>query len=208
MQKGKNYVDKEQFYQLIVAYKTACAKAKKLKQIKPQIPDAAGEILLKMANKLSLRYNFINYSYRDEMVSDGIENCVMYFDYFDPAKSRNPFGYFTQVMFFAFMRRINREKKQSYIKNKMLERKIIDMILEKQEGEQDESGNLLIGHQDIEAINELNDKFEKGLTAKKKKAIVKDADRVVVVTPKQPKTKNQETKNEKVDLHSNGISRI
>ena len=73
----------------------------------------------------STRPNFINYTYRDEMISDGIENCVNYIGNFNPEKSTNPFAYFTQIIYFAFLRRIQREKKQLYIKHKSLERSIV-----------------------------------------------------------------------------------
>ena len=76
---------------------------------------------MKIAEGLSHKPNFINYTYRDEMISDGIENCLQYFDNFDPAKSKNPFAYFTQVIYFAFLRRISKEKKQTYVKYKATE---------------------------------------------------------------------------------------
>ena len=86
----------------------------------PVIPDYAGECFLKIAEKLSHRPNFINYAFREEMVSDGIENCVMYANNFNPEKSKNPFAYFTQIIYYAFLRRIEKEKKQLYIKYKTM----------------------------------------------------------------------------------------
>jgi hypothetical protein len=76
---------------------------------------------MKIAEGLSHKPNFINYTYRDEMMSDGIENCLMYFDNFDPTKSKNPFAYFTQIIYYAFLRRIQKEKKQLYVKYKATE---------------------------------------------------------------------------------------
>ena len=88
-----------------------------------------GECILKIANHLSYRPNFINYTYRDEMISDGIENSLQYIDNFDPEKSKNPFAYFTQIIYFAFVRRITKEKKQQKIKDRILKRSnISDMI--------------------------------------------------------------------------------
>ena len=87
----------------------------------PVIPDYAGECFLKIAERLSHRPNFINYAFREEMVSDGIENSVMYASNFNPEKSTNPFAYFTQIIYFAFLRRIEKEKKQLYIKYKTME---------------------------------------------------------------------------------------
>jgi DNA-directed RNA polymerase specialized sigma24 family protein len=85
------------------------------------IPDYAGECFLKIAERLSHRPNFINYAFREEMVSDGIENCVMYASNFDHEKSSNPFAYFTQITYYAFLRRIEKEKKQLYIKYKTMD---------------------------------------------------------------------------------------
>ena len=76
---------------------------------------------MKIAEGLSHKPNFINYSYRDEMISDGIENCLMYFANFDETKSKNPFAYFTQIIYYAFLRRIQKEKKQLYVKYKATE---------------------------------------------------------------------------------------
>jgi len=86
----------------------------------PIIPDYAGECFLKIAERLSHRPNFINYAFREEMVSDGIENCVMYASNFNPEKSKNPFAYFTQIIYYAFIRRIQKEKKQQQVKQKMI----------------------------------------------------------------------------------------
>jgi len=88
---------------------------------KPQVSNYIGECILKIATHLSYKPNFINYSYRDDMILDGIENCIQYIDNFDPTKSNNPFAYFTQIIYYAFLRRIAKEKKQSYIKGKLIQ---------------------------------------------------------------------------------------
>ena len=88
---------------------------------KPPVSNYIAESFLKIAEHLSYRPNFMNYPYREEMVGDGIENCLMYAHNFDPEKSKNPFSYFTQIIYFAFLRRIEKEKKQSYIKYKIME---------------------------------------------------------------------------------------
>ena len=89
---------------------------------KPRITNYLGECFLKIATHLSYKPNFVNYMFRDDMISDGIENCVQYIHNFDPERSQNPFAYFTQIIHFAFLRRIQREKRQLEIKNKILER--------------------------------------------------------------------------------------
>ena len=86
------------------------------------MPNYIGECFIKIATHLSYKPNFINYTFRDDMIADGIENCIQYVDNFDPAKSKNPFAYFTQIIYFAFLRRIQKEKKQLYIKYKSIER--------------------------------------------------------------------------------------
>lgn len=119
--KQKHYINNADFLKALVDYKEACSKAKKEKRTPPAIPNYIGECFMKIAEGLSHKPNFINYTYRDEMISDGIENCLQYFDNFDPAKSKNPFAYFTQVIYFAFLRRIGKEKKQTYVKYKATE---------------------------------------------------------------------------------------
>ena len=89
---------------------------------KPPIPRYIGECFLKIANHLSFKPNFVNYMFKEDMISDGIENCVQYIHNFNPEKSQNPFAYFTQIIHYAFLRRIQREKRQLEIKNKILEK--------------------------------------------------------------------------------------
>jgi hypothetical protein len=89
---------------------------------KPKVPNYIGECFLKIANHLSYKPNFVNYMFKDDMICDGIENCLQYINNFDPEKSQNPFAYFTQIIHYAFLRRIQREKKQMEIKNKIIER--------------------------------------------------------------------------------------
>lgn len=119
--KQKHYINNADFLKALVDYKEACKVAKKNNADLPAIPNYIGECFMKIAEGLSHKPNFINYTYRDEMMSDGIENCLQYFDNFDPEKSKNPFAYFTQVIYFAFLRRISKEKKQTYVKYKATE---------------------------------------------------------------------------------------
>ncbi len=130
-----HYVDNEKFLQVLVEYKKDVKKAKRNKEPKPKIPNYVGECFLKIAEHLSYRPNFMNYSFRDEMIADAVENCLMYFENFDPEKSSNPFAYFTQIVFYAFLRRISKEKKQQYVKYKSLENSRIfdDLVSEDME---------------------------------------------------------------------------
>lgn len=126
MKKTKNhYVNNKTLYTEMVKYKTAVMDAKENGLPPPPIPNYVGECLLLIANRLSFKANFINYSYRDDMVLDGIENCIIAIDNFDPEKSTNPFAYFTQIMKWAFVRRIQKEQKQAYVKHKNFENTLL-----------------------------------------------------------------------------------
>jgi len=118
--KSEHYVNNADFLEAMKGYRRAVNKAKKDKQEKPPVTDYIGSCFLKIANHLSYRPNFINYTFRDDMISDGIENCLQYLDNFNPSKSKNPFAYFTQIIYFAFVRRIQKEKKQVTIKQKLI----------------------------------------------------------------------------------------
>lgn len=120
-----HYVDNKQLYAVIVEYKNQLEIAELNNQDPPPIPNYVGECILQIAKRLSTKPNFINYSYREEMISDGIENCISYFNNFDPSKSDNPFAYFTQIIYYAFLRRIQKEKKQVYIKHKTAENSMV-----------------------------------------------------------------------------------
>ena len=119
--KGAHYVDNKKFLAAMVEFKEECKAAEENEQGQPAISNYIGECFLKIATHLSYRPNFINYTYRDEMISDGIENCLQYVANFNPEKSNNPFAYFTQIIYYAFLRRIAKEKKQTHVKNKMIE---------------------------------------------------------------------------------------
>ena len=116
-----HYVNNADFLAAIVEMKAKVKEAEEKGLPKPQVSNYIGECILKIATHLSYKPNFINYSYRDDMILDGIENCIQYIDNFDPAKSNNPFSYFTQIIYYAFLRRIAKEKKQTYIKGKLLQ---------------------------------------------------------------------------------------
>jgi hypothetical protein len=120
--KSVHYIDNKEFHQAMIEWKELCKEAEEAGEEKPPVTNYIGECFLKIANGLSYRPNFINYTYRSEMVSDGIENCLQYIHNFDPDKSKNPFAYFTQIIYYAFLRRIQKEKKQQHIKNKMIEK--------------------------------------------------------------------------------------
>lgn len=127
-----HYIDNKKFYTAIIQYKNDCAEADEKGEEHPRIPPYIGECLYKIATRLSLKPNFISYTYRDEMISDGLENCVNYLNNFNPEKSTNPFAYFTQIIWYAFLRRIDKEKKHLYIKQKTLENFYFEGLLAEQ----------------------------------------------------------------------------
>ena len=123
-----HYVNNKEFLQAMVEWKARCREAEEQGKPQPPITNYIGECFLKIANHLSYRPNFINYTYRDEMISDGIENCLQYCGNFNPDKSKNPFAYFTQIIYYAFIRRIQKEKKQQHIRHKVIENMNVDIL--------------------------------------------------------------------------------
>lgn len=125
-----NYINNKEFYAHLVEYKAKCKEAEANGDPIPRITETIGSAFLMIANKLSTKANFSGYTYKDEMVSDALENCIVAVHSFDPDKSKNPFAYFTQIIWYAFLRRIEKEKKQTYVKYKALETLVIDADVE------------------------------------------------------------------------------
>jgi hypothetical protein len=123
-----HYVNNKDFLEALIQYRERVRRAKEKDLPPPRITNYLGECFLKIATHLAYKPNFVNYSYRDEMISDAVENAVQSILSFDPEKSSNPFAYFTQITHYAFLRRIAREKRQLEIKDKILERKCFDEV--------------------------------------------------------------------------------
>jgi hypothetical protein len=121
----QHYVDNKSFYAALVEYKKAKVEAASKGEPIPRIPEYIGICIFKIATRLASKGNFVNYSYKEEMISDGIENCINYLHNFDPDKSNNPFAYFTRILYNAYVFRIQKEKKQLYIKYKSFENAIL-----------------------------------------------------------------------------------
>ena len=117
-----HYVDNKVFLQAMKEWKEKCEEAEQMGEEKPRVSNYIGECFLKIANGLSHKPNFMNYTFKDDMVSDGIETCLQYIHNFNPEKSKNPFAYFTQIIYYAFIRRIQREKKQTHVKHRLIEK--------------------------------------------------------------------------------------
>ena len=127
--KSEHYVNNKELLEALIVCRAKVAEAAELGKPKPRITNYIGECFLKIATHLSFKPNFVNYMFREDMISDGIENCVQYIHNFDPEKSRNPFAYFTQIIHYAFLRRIQKEKKQLEIKTKIIERSGFDEVM-------------------------------------------------------------------------------
>lgn len=164
-----HYVNNKTLLEHMIVYREKVEHSKKNGTNKPPIPDYVGKALMLIANRLSHKPNFSSYSYKDEMISDGIENCIMYIDNFDPSKSKNPFAYFTQIIHFAFIRRIQKEKKQQYIKIKNMQNSFVfSELADHLDGHESDTG----GHQSSMFDNEITGEFVKSFEAfmdKKKK---------------------------------------
>jgi len=116
----KQYIDNNKLFDAMLMWKKQIREAEDCGEKNPPVSDYIGECFLKIAEHLSYRPNFMNYPFREDMVGDGIENCILYAHNFNPKKSKNPFSYFTQIIYYAFLRRIEKEKKQAYIKYKFM----------------------------------------------------------------------------------------
>ncbi len=187
--KKQHYVNNEKFLEVMSDYREKYLQAKDNDTELPIIPDYAGECFLKIAERLSHRPNFINYAFREEMVSDGIENSVMYASNFNPEKSTNPFAYFTQIIYFAFLRRIEKEKKQLYIKYKTMEEYSsledhVDMgEMGQSETQAVSSGATPLTTDKRASIQEFIHAFEEKKRKKKKPKPAKEDDKVVSFSP-------------------------
>lgn len=140
-----HYVDNSLFLQEITKYRNSVLLAVAEEREKPRVPNYLGECFLKIANHLAFKSNFINYTFREEMILDAIENCITYIDNFDPAKSSNPFAYFTQISYYAFLRRIQKEKKQLQTKYRYIQNADIHDLIT-QDHDSGEYGNEFVDY--------------------------------------------------------------
>ena len=168
-----HYVDNALFLEAMIEYKKQYQISKDNDEELPIISEYLGSVFLKIAQRLSFRPNFINYAFKDDMISDGIENCLHYIHNFDPEKSSNPFAYFTQIIYYAFIRRIQKEKKQLYIKFKSMQNyEISPEYVNFMDYDEDFKSTGDFKNSDFRVmVDEFVDNFEK---SKKKKAVKKN----------------------------------
>jgi len=163
MARKRNYVNNPDLLAALIDYRALCKEAEDAGDKNPQVPEYIGKCILLIATRLATKPNFSGYSYKDEMISDGIENCLQYIHNFDPEKSNNPFAYFTQIIWYAFLRRIHKEKKQMYIKFKASQQQNHELNILNSAGDQVPQNEL------PDYINEFVDEFEQKHKTKKKK---------------------------------------
>mgnify|MGYP003393954724 CR=1 FL=1 len=171
-----HYISNEQLYQALIVYRTNLVAAKQARQEGPPLPDYLGESFLKIADRLARKPNFASYTFREDMIADAVN--------FDPAKSHNPFSYFTQIIYFAFLRRISREKKHLYVKYKAMELQGMDHPTVGQTEEGVPSGakvNLYDNIQEFihtfETTHEQKKKDESTKAAKRKQLLKKETNK-------------------------------
>lgn len=166
----EHYVNNKKMLEHILAY-----KEKLTENPNTRIPNYLGECIMLIATNLARKPNFANYSYKDEMISDGIENCLLYFNNFNPEKSKNPFSYFTQIIFNAFLRRIAKEKKQTYVKQKLVD----EVMIYNQMGDDGEVTGKTKNNYDPIKLADLYESVEKKSKAKPKKTSKKGVENFV-----------------------------
>lgn len=162
-----HYVDNKLLYAEMVKFTKAYNEAVAQGVETPRPSNYIGECIWLIANRLSTNRNFIGYTYRDEMIGDAIENCLRYLHNFNPEKSNNPFAYFTQIMYYAFLRRIEKEKKQSYIKYKTMVNSVTMNTMVEMSPDDQSHFNAVMLTMDVEKLAAMSEKYDAKQTQKK-----------------------------------------
>lgn len=169
--KKRNYVNNPEFLQAIIDYKKLCDEADQAETPHPRIPNYIGECIYQIATRLATKPNFSGYTYKDEMISDGLENAIQALGNFNPEKSSNPFAYFTQIIWYAFLRRIDKEKKQLYIKHKVTENSVVHGTAVESGSENAQEGDLTYIDLDNSYMKDFVTNYENKIESKKKKQV-------------------------------------
>jgi hypothetical protein len=136
MSKNKaHYINNKEFSLAVVDYVSEKNEAEGKGQPIPKVTDYIARCFIKIAEGLSHRPNFVRYTYREEMVMDAVENCLRAIGNYNLETATrtgkpNAFSYFTQICYFAFIRRITKEKKQQDIKFRFIEKMGNEMAAE------------------------------------------------------------------------------
>lgn len=156
---NRHYVNNKEFLAAMTEYRTARVAAEEAGETPPRVSNYIGECFVKIANHLAYKSNFVNYTFREEMILDGIENCITYINNFDPAKSSNPFAYFTQITYYAFLRRIQKEKKQLDAKYRYIQSLDLQTMMDELAADGGSSEYLEYMKRQIEEADKQNEKF-------------------------------------------------
>lgn len=156
----KHYIDNKRLNVEMIEYVRQYKEAKARGLELPRASNYIGECIWLIANRLSTTRNFIGYTYREEMIGDAIENCLRYIHNFNPEKSSNPFAYFTQIMYYAFLRRIDKEKKQTYIKYKSMENSIAMNTMVEMAPDDQSHFNAVILTMDMEKLQAMSNRYD------------------------------------------------
>jgi hypothetical protein len=170
-----HYINNADFLAALLDHREKVQTARANATDMPQVSNYLGDCFIKIARHLSYKSNFINYSYKDEMISDAIENCLAVVNNFDPAKSKNPFAYFTQITFFAFVRRIQREKKQMATKFRYIDQLDVNQLVT-QEHDNGEFQNQFLEYLKTQMDSYEYEKVVSTITKKTETILNKDID--------------------------------
>jgi len=162
-----HYINNKNFLAALIQYRKQVAESRKKKKPLPQLDEYIGQCFLKIAENLSRKPNFASYTFREDMISDAVENCLRSVDNFNPLKSKNPFAYFTQIIYFAFLRKIGSEKKQLYTRYKATEQ--LGLLQDVKQGDTTEIGQEDHNFKVYENINDFIIAFEKSKKQKMRK---------------------------------------
>jgi len=177
--KSIHYVNNAQFSQAVVDYVTKVNEAKTNDLTIPIVPDYIAQCFLRIAEGLSHKSNFIRYTYREEMVMDAVENCLKAIHNYNLETATrtgkpNAFAYFTQITWYAFLRRIAKEKKQQDVKMKFLSKASIEEFVGSAENQDEESLQAVSSYVDvlrerIDRVKETDNQIKEFAKVEKKK---------------------------------------
>lgn len=161
------YIDNNKLLQHLISY-----QERKKKDPNAQIDSYIGEAIMQIARRYASRSNFSGYTYKEDMISDAVENVLRYIDNFDPNKSKNPFAYITQICHFAFLRRIKEEKTQTYVRFKSIQKYFFEDKIDQVENiNHSEEGNEITDRDPLyDNMKDFIDEFEKEIVENRRKS--------------------------------------
>ena len=167
---SNHYVDNKVLTEVLTTWSKAAKAAARKKLPQPRIPEYVAECMLKIANRLSAKPGFTNYTYKEDMVGDALESCLRYIHNFNPAKSKNAFAYITQIVHNAFIRRIQKEQKQTYVRMKIVQDTSVSDSFHTQNGDFGKYSNSYVSYLHENNKEEVITKFENWQDTRREKA--------------------------------------